>query len=172
MSKDFGNPDIDISVPQVSQTSSTPDIYKDSDSVLTFRSAIPRHQRSANQPYGSSKSPLSLQAATTVLFPNLFHDLAPSTTTTSAPTDDGSISKMSDTASRLSAFESRFDSIAQGFSSSLQLLRDQSETQAKAQEEQGEILQKLMLLLLPPPPPGGGWWVCLSSFGAHGGHSP
>jgi hypothetical protein len=43
---------------------------------------------------------------------------------------------MSDTASRLSAFESRFDSITQSLSSALQALQTQSIQQAQEQKDQ------------------------------------
>jgi hypothetical protein len=66
-----------------------------------------------------------------------------------AGSPEGSISKMSDTASRLSAFESRFDSVIQLLSSALQLLQDQSTQQAQAQRD----LFTLMSRLLPPAMP-------------------
>jgi hypothetical protein len=149
-----GNPDIEVSVPQVVANSITPDIYKDSDSVSTFRSIRNMNQkRSTPGIYLSSTAASSAFRTTTkVLFPTSTIRTPSTASCTSAPSamDDGSISKFSDTGSRLSAFESRFDSVAQGFSSSLQMLKTQAENQAKVQQEQSALLQRLMLMLLPP----------------------
>jgi hypothetical protein len=116
-----GNPDIEVSVPPVMFYTATPNIYKDSDSVSTFRSSSLLRTKNQKRFIPATQSlaslPPILQATTKVLFPNL-STATPSTasiTLASSTLDDGSISKMSDTASRLSMFESRFDSVAQGF---------------------------------------------------------
>jgi hypothetical protein len=154
------NPDIEVSIPRVMNNSTTPDIYKESDSVSTFRSLSRLRTKSLGAtalPVTKKLTPLGLPTnriftpLAKVTFPHSFSANTPSTSSIMTPSaiDDGSISKMSDTASRLSAFESRFDSVAQGFTSSLQLLRDQSGNQAKVQKEQSDLLQNLMRLLLP-----------------------
>jgi hypothetical protein len=57
--------------------------------------------------------------------------------------DDGSVSKLSDTASQLSAFELHFDLVTKNFSSALQLLQTQSAAQSRAQVEQRELMQPI-----------------------------
>jgi hypothetical protein len=64
---------------------------------------------------------------------------------------EGSISWMSDMASRLSAFESRFDSVTQSFSLALKLLQDQSAQQAQAQKEQFALMTQLLQCVMPAP---------------------
>jgi hypothetical protein len=56
---------------------------------------------------------------------------------------------MSDTASRLSAFESRFDSVTQSLSSAIQMLHDQSTQQAQAQKDQFALMSQLISMVMP-----------------------
>jgi hypothetical protein len=58
---------------------------------------------------------------------------------------------MSNTASRLSAFKSHFDSVTQSFSSALKLLQDQSAQQAQAQKEQFALMTQLLQCIMPAP---------------------
>jgi hypothetical protein len=62
---------------------------------------------------------------------------------------DESISKMSDTASRLSAFENRFESVTQSLSSALKLLQDQSIQQSQAQKDQYMLVSQFVRFMTP-----------------------
>jgi hypothetical protein len=57
---------------------------------------------------------------------------------------------MSDTASRLSAFKSRFDSVTQSFSCAMKLLQDQATQQAQAQKEQFTLMTQLLQKVMAP----------------------
>jgi hypothetical protein len=153
------NPDIAVNVLTVQPSTHTPDIYKDSDSVSTFNpTPLARKVRRNNTTSTSSMSSYK---------PSDANDLAPHTGNTQptatpptitfhippiirSPTyaiggsPEGSISRISDTASRLSTFETRFDSITQSLSSSLQLLQDQSLQQAQAQKEFFYLMTQLI----------------------------
>jgi hypothetical protein len=56
---------------------------------------------------------------------------------------------MSDTASRLSAFENRFESVTQSLSSTLKLLQDQSAQQAQVQKDQFMLMSQLVQFMTP-----------------------
>jgi hypothetical protein len=76
------------------------------------------------------------------------HPLIRPMTSVTGRSPDGSVSKLSDTASRLSAFESRFDSVTQSLTSALQLLQDQSAQQAQAQKDQFALMSQLLTIVM------------------------
>jgi hypothetical protein len=123
------NPDIAILVRDVHPSQSTPDIYRDSDSVSTFNPTPLR--KSAKRSFNTS--PTQSVNSTSINGPDTPGDPKPLSKASvpfqippfirpngiSGCSPDGSISKMSDTASRLSAFETRFDTVTQSLSSAL-----------------------------------------------------
>jgi hypothetical protein len=159
------NPDIAITVRQVHVSQNTPDIYKDSDSVSTFHpspaniigkkrpSTSSTHSRTST----TTSDTLNLTAATPRLADTLNSIILASNvppliwpmTSVTGRSPDGSVSKLSDTASRLSAFESRFDSVTQSLTSALQLLQDQAAQQAQAQKDQFALMSQLLTIVMP-----------------------
>jgi len=122
---------IEIVMPDVEMTDTTPHVLQDDDSVSTFRSK-------------RSKSPSILKSAS--------HGTSvPSNST--APThvtsfDDGSVSKLSDNTSRILAFEDKFNKVTEDLH------------QRSVQQEQNQLETKSMLaaimqaLQLQPTNPG------------------
>jgi hypothetical protein len=161
------NPDIAITARDVQISQHTPDIYRDSDSVSTFNtSRLPktiqkRNTTPTNNTLTStassgiiniaSSTPDSSVSITPPAFTFQIPQLLRPSASTLGGSPDGSISKLSGTASRLSAFDSRFDSVTQSLSSALQLLQDQSVQQAQAQKDQFALMAQLLTYVRPPP---------------------
>jgi len=125
---DINSAQIEVVIPDVEITGETPALYQDQDSVSTFRSKKPKK---ANVSRVSSDSTMSVKFSPTAKVSAI-----PASTPTNADKDkddDGSISKMSDTASRLSFFEARFNSVTVEFT--------------KEQAEQRAMLTSIMELL-------------------------
>ncbi len=142
------NPDIETVIPDVQITGVRPVLFSDSDSVSTFQSmARSRGSRHTGRgggrlTEGSTTSTSRRQVVTfasSTQVPNTAS--SPSSIPMSISQDDGSVSRMSDTASRLSAFESHFQAVSADLSSTL--------------AQQGLLLQSILKHLDISNPPSG-----------------
>jgi hypothetical protein len=131
----FNNPDIQVDIPDVEITSDIPPVLKDTDSVSTFRSRTRNTQ------------------SRTLIRPHSPNDNMTHTPTSNSPTrnvnditdtDDGSVSKLSDTVSRLSAFESRFNTVTDELSEALGNVKLQTERQENEFKEQRLLLISIL----------------------------
>ncbi len=137
---------IEVVIPEVEITGIKPTMFNDKDSVSTFRS---KYKETANNPVQAPKR--------SKVKPSVQFSPHASTTASSAlqipadvnknTNDDGSVSKMSDTASRLSAFEAHFATVTDDFSEALNDFKRQAALQSKVQAEQKEMLNSIMQLL-------------------------
>ena len=116
---------IEFNVPQVASSETFPTMYNDQDSVSTFN---PKHQHDTE----------SLQPSTTFT-PKVVSQTSSASNTMSFPVpidvdnqegEDGSVSKLSDTESRISTLEEQFTTFTSQFSSAMKDLRKQTKKQA------------------------------------------
>jgi DNA-binding transcriptional regulator GbsR (MarR family) len=132
--------EIQVNVPVILDPEDFPKMYQDEDSVSTFRSKM--------------SSP-SLRPSS-IFRPQVVSD-APSRTSTSLsasiPIDvdkdgeDGSISKMSDTDSRISTLESQFSHLTSSVKKAIKDLKRQSKVQEESQQRHDQALASILELL-------------------------
>jgi hypothetical protein len=133
----MNNPDIQVDIPDVEITGETPPVLRESDSVSTFRSKIGLSR---------SQKPNSPSVNFSATTPNSHSQglTAKSTPVTMSATEDGSVSKLSDAASRLSAFKSKFNTVTDELTEALSNVKLQSEWQ----EHEFKAHRKLLMSIL------------------------
>jgi hypothetical protein len=134
------NEHIEVVVPDVEITGSVPPLLKETDSVSTFRSKKGKSLGSvsfaasmlANKQSQQPEEPIHHPAPQSGKLPrNLNKEM-----------EDGSVSKLSDTASKLSAFEERFTTVTEEIAESFEEFR---QTQSEQRELLATILKHLQI---------------------------
>jgi len=126
-------------------------MFKEQDSVATFRSKV----HTAHTTTNLSTKTNSLAAPATSHTPRVTINLNPQPLDPAKDDAFASISKMSDTASRLSSFETHFQSVTEEISEALEKFQRKVEAQANAQASQNVMLSLIMekLNIISPCPP-------------------
>jgi hypothetical protein len=139
------NPDVEVTMPDVEITGATPDMLKESDSVSTFRSKKVQQNRADVH---TKKSSVSFAQSTTTAS-NFTSETTPSSYNNVQ--EDGSVSKLSDTASRLSMFEDRFNVITDELCGAIEDVKLQNVKQQRDFQAQQELLHSILAILQNHP---------------------
>jgi hypothetical protein len=134
---------IEVNVPDVELDTATPPIFQESDSVSTF------HPNRDNSISTSRKE--SVRHSVKFAVPSVTKAYASVNTVPTTLTDDGNedgaVSQLSDTASRLSTLETNFNNMSVGLREAFESLDQRSLTQERNQALQQETLNSILQFL-------------------------
>jgi hypothetical protein len=140
---------IEVVVPDVEITGVIPPLFQESDSVSTFRSkkkdkSVARGSVTFDTPTDNNGHSLQSEKSTFNV-----HASSNAVSDVNKDVEDGSVSKLSDTASKLSAFEDRFNSVTEDIAETFEEFR---QTQTEQRELLTTILKHLQLTQLTQTP--------------------
>ena len=131
---------IQVNIPQVAEREEFPTMYRDTDSISTFRSKT----ASTILPPSSTFHPQIVPNTPSVVDTSLSSSIP---INVDEAEEDGSVSKMSDTETRISHLEMHFSRFTSSFQTAISELKRQSKLQEENQSKQEKALVTILELL-------------------------